>query len=427
MLLGYQSPEVKNSIHLFKEEEGAGHGGSTILVDGAKVTKAAAAYLNSQLVFAGAKLDSYQMLTHPGSAIIPAGLVAAEAMGASGKDLITGLAAGYEVLERMAKDFIPSVMARGFHSGPVFSIFGAVVSAGKIMKLDEDQMNSAIALSVSLAAGNLEGPRSGGTMIRETGATRNAMLVAMLAKEGMKGGETTLEGDAGLYYSFTGNNKGKLPYVFTGRKTLGLKKITAGLGQEWELMNTVHRIYSTGGFNLAHVDVTAALCAENNIKPQDVEKVEAVVNWMETVYNPAFPNPSEVRVGSTHYFEAYGIVKRGYSALARPGVDKDPPEVLEMMKKVTVIPSKTQTSFGPKITIYTKNGKKYTKESTGREFMWDLKEEIRRIKEIAPGLPIPAKQFDEIVAACRGLDKLPKADKLIQLTLLKQPAPSRSR
>ena len=47
-------------------------------------------------------------------------------------DFITGLAAGYEVMERLAADFIPTVMARGFHAGPVFGIFGAAVAAAKI-------------------------------------------------------------------------------------------------------------------------------------------------------------------------------------------------------------------------------------------------------------------------------------------------------
>jgi hypothetical protein len=36
------------------------------------------------------------------------------------------------------------------------------------------------------------------------------------------------------------------------------------------------------------------------------------------------------------------------------------------------------TLFGSRITIYTKDGKHYTKQSTGREFMWDFDEEARR-------------------------------------------------
>src|SRR3989442_8787356 len=115
------------------------------------------------------------MPSHPGMSIVPGSFVAAETAGVSGKDFLTGLAAGYEVMERMAADFIPTVMARGFHAGPVFGIFGAAVAAAKIMGFDEDQLHNAIGLSVNLAGGNLE---SGG--LREGAAVRNAMLAVAL-------------------------------------------------------------------------------------------------------------------------------------------------------------------------------------------------------------------------------------------------------
>ena len=67
----------------------------------------------------------------------------------------------------------------------------------------------------------------------------------------------------------------------------------------------------------------------------------------------------------------------------------DPPEVLELMKRVTIIPSHQMTLFGPRITIFTKDGKSYTKQATGREFIWDFDEEVRRIRAVVPGLPIP--------------------------------------
>ena len=60
------------------------------------------------------------------------------------------------------------------------------------------------------------------------------------------------------------------------------------------------------------------------------------------------------------------------------------------MERVTIIPSHEMTLFGPRITVITKDGKSYTKQSTGREFMWDFEEEARRIRDVIPGLPIPA-------------------------------------
>jgi len=84
---------------------------------------------------------------------------------------------------------------------------------------------------------------------------------------------------------------------------------------------------------------------------------------------------------------------------------------------VKLIPSHEMTLFGPRITIFTKDGKSYTKQSTGREFMWDFEEEARRIREVIPGLPIPEAQFEDIIATCRGLEGQDRADRLVQLTL----------
>ena len=419
-------PASRQALAMMQEEEAGGGGAATVLCHGARLTKSGAAFVNAEAIFAGGKWDTFRMLTHPGTSISPGAFVAAETAGTSGRDFLTGLAAGYEVMERMAADFIPTTMARGFHAGVVFGIFGPAVAAAKILGFTEDQVNSTIALCASLAAGNLEGARSGGRALREGGAVRNAMLAVALAAQGHVGGETVLEGGAGFYHAYVGNNQGRLTHSFVGDTQTSLDKISAGLGKTWMFLETLYRIYSTAGYNIAHIDVTASLCAEHDIKYQDVERVEAVVNWLETQYpSPAFPSRREDREsgpGSTAYYAAYGVVKRGFPILKAqvdPTGADDPPEVLDLMKRVTLIPSHTMTLFGPRITIFTKDGKRYTKQATGREFIWDFAEEARRIRGVIPGLPIPAGQFEEIVATCRDLDRQDRADRLVQLTLKK--------
>src|SRR5439155_1272514 len=119
----------RQAVKLITEEEAGVRDGATIMVSGARVTKGGAAFANAEMAMAGGKWDTFRMLTHPGTSIIPGGFVAAETAGASGRDFITGIAAGYEVMERLAADFIPTVMARGFHAGVVFGIFGPAVAA----------------------------------------------------------------------------------------------------------------------------------------------------------------------------------------------------------------------------------------------------------------------------------------------------------
>ncbi len=424
-LVAHNMPASKQALTLMQEEEAGGGGAATVLCNGSKLSKSGAAFVNAEMIFAGGKWDTFRMLTHPGIAILPGALVAAETTQCSGTTFLTGVAAAYEVMERMAAEFIPTVMSRGFHAGPVFGIFGAAVAVAKIQGLDANQINSAIAQCVNLAAGNLEGARSGGRSLREGGAVRNALLAVALAKHGTPSGETTLEGDAGFYHAYTGNNLGQLRYSYTGHNRADLANITKNLGRDWIFLETLYRIYSTAGYNIAHVDVTAKLCEEHNLTYHDIDRIEAVVNWLETEYpSPAFPTPGsdgKPRVGSTQYFSAYGAVTRGYPLLrgAQPGPNEtDPPEVLDLMHRVTLIPTVRRTLFGPRVTIFTKDGKSFTREGTGREFIWDFDEEARRIRPVAAGLAIPEAQFARLIDTCRNLDRIDHAaHELIALTV----------
>ena len=424
-LVAHDTPASRQALALMQQEEAGGGGAATVLCHGAKLTKAGAAFVNAETIFAGGKWDTFRMLTHPAIAILPAALVAAEIIGASGKGFLTAVAAGYEVMERMAAEFIPTVMSRGFHAGPVFGIFGAAVAAAKLGGLDEGQIHCAIAQCVNLAAGNLEGARSGGRSLREGGAVRNALLAVALAKHGTPGGETTLEGEAGFYHAYAGNNSGQLRYSFTGDNRADLARVTQGLGRDWIFLETLYRIYSTAGYNIAHVDVTARLCEEHGIGAADIDRIEAVVNWLETEYpSPAFPSrgiESPPQVGSTQYFTAWGAAERRYPLLRgdMPGPgETDPAAVLELMHRVTLIPTVRRTLFGPRITVFTKDGRSFTKEGTGREFIWDFEEQARRIYPIASGLAVRETQFAELIDTCRRLDSTDRvAEKLIGLTI----------
>jgi len=77
-----------------------------------------------------------------------------------------------------------------------------------------------------------------------------------------------------------------------------------------------------------------------------------------------------------------------------------------------------RTLFGPRITVFTKDGRSFTKEGTGREFIWDFEEEARRIRPITSGLAISESQFAELIDTCRHLDHIDAAaGKLIGLTI----------
>jgi hypothetical protein len=422
-LLGFDLPKTQLALRVMEEEESGGAGTSSVLVGGRKLTRAGAAFVNSEMMFAGGKIDSFQMLTHPCTTILPVALVAAQATGCSGKAYLEGVAAGYEVMLRLASDFVPTVAARGFLPGPVFGIFGAAAAAAKIMGLNADQVHGSLAQCVNLAAGNSEGMRSGGRSIREGAAVRNALLAVALARNGIPGGETVLEGEAGFYHAFAGNRHGDLTHSFNGARRANLAAIPEGLGERWETLLTLYRLYSTPGYNIAHVDVTAALCKRDGIRPEDVDRIECVVNWLETQYpSPAFPSRrTDLKPGheQPHYYAAHAVLTRSFAVTKnveqRIG-EADPPGLAELMERVRVIPSHTQPLFAPRVTIITRDEQAHTLEATGREFIMDFDELAARLAPLAQVVPIGALQYNELVQECRKLDEAHDVERLIGLT-----------
>src|SRR5215510_6853510 len=156
-LLGHAFPETRQAIRLVEEEELGCVGATTALVDGRRFSRAGAAFINSEMMFAGGKWDTFRMVVHANCAVLPAALVAAEATRCSGREFLTGVVAGYEVTDRLAADFVPTILARGFHPGPVFSIFGAAVALSTTRGPDAQASRCAAGVGLGLSVGDAHG------------------------------------------------------------------------------------------------------------------------------------------------------------------------------------------------------------------------------------------------------------------------------
>ena len=413
-IIGAGTHHGKAAVDLALAEESSPDG-ATILAHGGGATRCGAAFANSKLMHATNQADSYRMLTHPGPCVIPAALASAQLGGSTGAELITAMAAGYEVESRIAGDFIASTQARGFRSSPIFGTLGAAVATGKLLSLTEDQMVTAIALACTFTAGTNEGPRSGGRemMFHEPQSTRSGIMAALLAREDVRGSEESLEGPAGFYNAFTGNNRGELSYVFTGPDKVDFAPVTEGLGSRWELLHTVLKMYPTAGYNCPVIDLMSDIRRAHDFNLDDIEKITVDMNWLETLYpSPEFPNPSrgQAIVGSTHYFTAYVAVNGSYPPLRTridPGEDEQTATaenhdaVLRLMHKVETVGHKDRRAFAPRITIEVAGGTAYRGEYQGTELEWGLEEEVNRLRPLFPQIDWPDARLEDIVSAVR--------------------------
>ena len=132
-----------------------GKGESTVFGDSKTWTPAVAALLNGAL---GHSLDfddtHADSSLHPSAPVVPAAFAVGEMVGASGRDVLTAIVAGYEVCCRLGNALDPtSHYARGFHPTATAGTYGAAAAAAKLFGLSQQQIIAAFGVSGSQAAG----------------------------------------------------------------------------------------------------------------------------------------------------------------------------------------------------------------------------------------------------------------------------------
>jgi 2-methylcitrate dehydratase PrpD len=168
---------------------------------------------------------SRALAVHPGASLTSPGLAVAQEVGASGREFMTAVVAGGEVMHRIGDASKQSTEHIGFHAPGVTGAFGGAVVAGRLLKLDAGQMTNALGIAGSLASGLLEFSKSGGGMVKRLHlgrAAESGVLAASLAKNGFSGPATVLEGKFGYMNVFCHEGDPA--------------RLTAGLGEAWKLL-----------------------------------------------------------------------------------------------------------------------------------------------------------------------------------------------
>ena len=177
-------------------------GEATVFGDSRTWTPAVAALLNGtmghSLDFDDTHADSS---LHPSAPVVPAAFAVGEMVGASGREVLTAIVAGYEVCCRLGNALDPtSHYARGFHPTATAGTYGAAAAAGKLFGLSEQQLIYAFGVSGSQAAGSLQFLVNGAWNKRyQVGASAmNGVIAATLAKNDFVGAIESVEGKHGL-------------------------------------------------------------------------------------------------------------------------------------------------------------------------------------------------------------------------------------
>ncbi len=204
--------DAESTASLFKTLEALAldnKGESTVFGDTRTWTPAIAALLNGAL---GHSLDfddtHADSSLHPSAPVVPAAFAVGELVGASGREVLTAIVAGYEVCCRLGNALDPtSHYARGFHPTATAGTYGAAAAAAKLFGLSKEQIIAAFGVAGSQAAGSLQFLVNGAWNKRyQVGASAmNGVIAATLARNDFVGATELVEGKHGLLVGYSDN------------------------------------------------------------------------------------------------------------------------------------------------------------------------------------------------------------------------------
>lgn len=119
---------------------------ASVLLTGLRATAAGAAFANGCLANALDIDDGYRPVKgHPGAAVFPAALAAAEVRGSSGAAFLAALVAGYEIAMRAGPALHDAYQY--YHGSGSWAALGAAAASGVLLGLAEDQLTHALGIA----------------------------------------------------------------------------------------------------------------------------------------------------------------------------------------------------------------------------------------------------------------------------------------
>jgi 2-methylcitrate dehydratase PrpD len=331
-------------------KEQGGRPEASIWFDGTKLPIDASARVNAMQSDASASDDSdLRNVGHTGTTLVSTALAIAELTGATGQDVLTAIAAGYEAAGRFGAALGEN--RQGFHASVIVA-FGGVVAAARLLKLTDEQMAHAISLTATTMGGLAIGTNSWAREYQAGNAARAAVNAAQAAGRGYTANEDMLEAPRGFLAVFGGG-------------TASAVNLTRDLGKEWDIVRYL-AIKLVPGAHAFHPSVEAAVNAarQGNVAGDQVARILVAGSQSRTIVAGQRPKDMVEAIHSLPYFIASGVADKDFSWIHASPEKIHNPAVARLMDLVEPDPApppvRYNWSWGGTVTIVTVSGDRYT-------------------------------------------------------------------
>ncbi|MBB5214254.1 MmgE/PrpD family protein [Parapusillimonas granuli] len=261
---------------------------------------------------------------HPGAVVFPPAIAVAQALGRSGKELLTACVAGYETGIRVG-EFLGRSHYKIFHTTGTAGALAAAAAVGRLLNLNPEQMLNAFGSAGTQAAGLWEFLKDAADskQLHTSHAAANGIMAAYLANDGFTGARRILEGAQGMG---AGMSRDADP-----------ARLAQGLGSRWTVLETSFKYHASCRHTHPAADALLALIQAHALSLDDIARVEALVHQgaidvLGPVVDPATVHQSKFSMGTV-----LGLIARhGRAGLPEFDAALNDPAIAAFRKKVTM-------------------------------------------------------------------------------------------
>ena len=181
-----------------------------------------------------------------------------------GRDVLTAVAGGSELMCRIGMSAPGEFHRRGYHATGILGAVGAAYTASYLLRLPQEATANAVAIAAAHTAGLTQAIAEGKNSrhLCAGWAAQLGVAAATMAQAGLAGPEAIFEGERGLLLTHVGSDA-----VQAARGVLD------GLGSEWETRRSSFKGFPCGHVIHPFIQAALALRGAYAIDPGNIEKV----------------------------------------------------------------------------------------------------------------------------------------------------------
>ncbi len=397
-LAGHRLADQANAAARVLGGGGRADGRARLLVDGSPVGLQAAALATGALIHARSQDDTYLPgRTHLGATTLPALLALADERDSSGEDFLTAMVAGYEAACALSAACCEQVTARGFRATAVFGPIAAAAASARLLGCSAGQTVSALGLAASSAGGTnqtwLAG--TGEWQFQVGSASRNGMVAAVLAAQGVTGAPDCIDGRVGLLQAFAGD-------------VHGAADVGTDLGRRWRMNDVTFKPYPVCALNQIPVTLLVRVLTEHDLRERQIQSVTLALPPHDASYPGLDSRGPFTEVGAALMSAAYcgAIAIRERTVRLSDLRRFDDQAFLALAQKISLVADAELPTGSCRAVVRSDLGTiSATFDSTPATFNWSRDETLQRLRAIAEDMPYPLDRFDSFADLVSALDR----------------------